>query len=260
MKSLKIGVTLLLLLLIAPVGAAAGGPFGPPEPIVKGAGGLHTGIGYWLQEERYQDGTEQLLRQQQVYSELGYGSPRWEITARIGMADLRMDGAFRSATGATVITSRQDFREHGKFVGTLGAKGFYPFNAFLGVGAFLQGSYAFSDFTDSFAGTRGGAPFVAEMRVKNLWDVNAGLGLQATLPAGVRLYLGPYLRHSEWKAWTSRDVAGVALAAGETRLKNRTSLGGYGGIAVPLAKGFRLDLEGQYGERLSAGAAVVYLY
>lgn len=260
MKSLKISVTLLLLLLIVPAGAAAGGPFGPPEPTVKGTGGLHTGIGYWLQEERYENGTEQLLRQQQVYSELGYGSQRWEITARIGAADLRMGEAFHSATGTTVVTSRQDFEEHWKFVGTLGAKGFYPFNATFGVGAFLQGSYAFSDFTDSFAGTRSGTPFVAELRVKNLWDVNVGLGLQATLPAGVRLYLGPYLRYSECKAWSSQNVAGIALASGETTLKNRTAFGGYGGIAVPLAKGFRLNLEGQYGERLSAGAAVVYLY
>lgn len=261
MKSLKRSVLFLLIVLLSPAGAAASGPFGPPEPIVKGAGGLHTGIGYWLQEDRYRNGTEQLFRQNQVYSEVGYGSGRgWEITARIGMADLKLADAFRSSSAATVVTSRQDFQEHWKFVGTLGAKGFYPLTGTFGVGAFLQGSYAFSDFTDTVAGTRNGAPFLAELRVKNLWDVNAGLGLQATVAAGIKLYLGPYLRHSECKAWTSRDVVGIALASGETTLRNKTAWGGYGGIEVPLAKGFRLNLEGQQGDRLSAGAAVVYVY
>jgi len=260
MKSLKPLVPFLFLLLLIPVGAIAGGPFGPPEPTVKGAGSLHTGIGYWLQEERYQNGTEQLFRQNQIYSEVGYGSRNWEITGRIGVSDLKLGDAFRSSTAATAISSRADFEEHWKFFGTLGVKGFYPVNATFGLGAFLQGSYAFSDFTDSFAGTRGGAPFVAELRLKNLWDVNAGLGLQATVFNGAKLYLGPYLRHSEFRVWSSRDVAGIALTAGETTLKNRTAFGGYTGIEVPLGKGFRLALEGQYSERLSAGAAVVYTY
>jgi hypothetical protein len=260
MKSFKPLVSFLFLLLMVPVGAIAGGPFGPPEPIVKGTGGLHTGIGYWLQEERYQNGTEQLFRQNQIYSEAGYGSRRWEITGRIGMADLKLGDAFRSSAATTVISSRANFEEHWKFFGTLGVKAFYPVNATFGLGAFLQGSYAFSDFTDSFAGTRDGTPFVAELRVKNLWDVNAGLGLQATVFNGTKLYGGPYLRHSEGKVWSSRDVAGIALAAGETTLKNRTAFGGYAGVEAPLGKGFRLTLEGQYGERLSAGAAIVYVY
>jgi hypothetical protein len=86
------------------------------------------------------------------------------------------------------------------------------------------------------------------------------MGFQATVPYGIKMYIGPYVHYSELKVSPSADVAGIALASGETTMKNKTVLGGFAGIEVPLAKGFRLNLEGQYTERLSAGAAVLYVY
>jgi opacity protein-like surface antigen len=259
MKSLKLIVMLLFVLLTAPERGAAAGPFGPPQPIAREAKGLHTGIGYWFHEDRYADGGEQVTHQNQVYSELGYGSSTgWGITARVGMSDLRLIDAFNSSTAATV-TSKRDFAEHWKFFSTLGAKGFYPFNKTFGMGAFIQGTYYFSDFTDDLSGTQGGAPFLLEMRVKNLWDVHLGIGFQFTVPDDIKLYLGPLVTYSEFKVSPSAGVAGVT-SAGETVMKNKTGFGGYAGIEVPLAKGFRLDLEGQYAERLSGGVAVIYVY
>ncbi len=260
MKIIKIIVIIVYVILIAPGRAAAGGPFGPPQPIAKEAGGLHTGIGYWFHEDTYKNGTEQVTRQNQVYSELGYGSRNgWEITARVGMSDLKLIDAFSSSTASTA-TSKKDFEENGKFFSTVGAKGFYPFNKTFGMGAFIQGTYYFSDFTDPVSGTRNGAPFSAELRVKNLWDVNFGMGFQATVPYDIKMYIGPYVHYSELKVSPSADVAGVAFASGETTMKNKTGFGGFTGIEVPLAKGFRLNLEGQYAERLSVGAAVIYVY
>ena len=260
MKIIKIIVIIVFVILIAAERAAAGGPFGPPQPIAKEAAGIHTGIGYWFQEDTYKNGVEQVTRQNQVYSELGYGSPNsWEITARVGMSDLKLLDGFSSSSAAT-ITSKQDFEEHGKLFSTLEAKGFYPFNNTFGMGAFIQGSYYFSDFTDPVSGTRNGVPFLVELRVKNLWDVNFGMGFQATVPYGIKMYIGPYAHYSELKVSPSADVAGVALASGESTMKNKTVLGVFTGIEVPLGKGFRLNLEGQYTERLSAGAAVLYVY
>jgi hypothetical protein len=260
MKTIKVSAMILFVILTAPGGADAVGPFGSPQPIVREAAGIHTGIGYWLHEDTYKNGTEQVTRQNQVYSELGYGSRKgWEITARVGMSDLKLINAFSSSTAATA-TSKTDFEEHGKFFSTVGTKGFYPFNNTIGIGAFLQGSYYFSDFTDSVSGTRNGVPFSAELRIKNLWDVNFGMGFQAIVPYGIKMYIGPYLHYSEFKVSPSGDVAGVALASGETTMKNKTGLGGFAGIEVPLAKGFRLNMEGQYAERLSVGAAVIYVY
>jgi hypothetical protein len=259
MKSLNVIVMIAFVVLLAPV-SAAGGPFGPPQPIVKGAGGLHTGIGYWFHEDKYINDMELVTGQNQIYSELGYGSGSgWEVTARVGRSDLKMVDAFSPATASTA-TSQKDFEENGKFFGELGAKGFYPVNRIFGVGAFVQGTYYFSDFTDTVSGTRNGIPFSAGLRVKNLWDVNFGMGLQATVPGDIKMYIGPYLHYSEFKVSPSADAAGLVLASGETLLRNKTGLGGFAGIEVPLAKGFRLNLEGQYTERLSAGVAVIYLY
>ena len=175
---------------------------------------MHTGIGYWFHEDKYKNGTEQVTRQNQVYSELGYGSRNgWEITARVGMSDLKLIDAFSSSTASTA-TSKKDFEEHGKFFGTLGAKGFYPFNKTFGMGAFIQGTYYFSDFTDTVSGTRNGVPFSAELRVKNLWDVNFGMGFQVTVPHDIKLYIGPYVHYSEFKVSPSADVAGLASGIG----------------------------------------------
>lgn len=260
MKSLPVIVIIVFVILSAPGRAPAGGPFGPPQPIVKEAGGYHTGIGYWFHEDKYKNGTEQVTRQNQVYSELGYGSQNsWEITARVGLSDLKLIDAFRSSSASTV-TSKKDFEGDGKFFSTVGTKGYYPFNKTFGLGAFVQGTYTFGDFTDSVSGTRNGVPFSVELEVKNLWDVNFGLGFQATVPYGIKMYLGPYVYYSEFKASSSADVAGLAFASRETTMKNKTGFGGFTGIEVPLGKGFRLNLEGQYTERLSVGAAVVYAY
>jgi hypothetical protein len=240
--------------------AVAGGLFGAPQSVAKDAGGLHTGIGYWYQEDKYTAGTDYVTRQKQLYSEVGYGTKNyWDIYVRVGISDLTVADAFSSTNPAT-ITFKNDFEENRNYFGTFGTKGFYPFSKTFGMGAFVQGTYYFRDFTDDVSGTRSGAPFTVELRMKNLWEVNFGIGWQATVFNGIKMYLGPYIYYSEAKASPATNVTGLALASGETTIKNRTSLGGFTGIDVPLAKGFRLNIEGQYAAMASAGAAVTYSY
>jgi hypothetical protein len=259
-KSLKVIVIFVFILLIAQGRAVAGGPFGPPQPISKEAGGLHTGIGYWYHEDKYRNGAEYVTRQNQVYSEVGYGAKDyWDFYARVGISDLKVSGAFGSTNAAT-IPSENDFEENMDYFGALGAKGFYPFTKTFGIGAFVQGTYYFRDFTDDVSGTRNGTPFTVELKMKNLWDVNFGIGFQATAPCGIKMYLGPYVYYSEANVSSSMNITGLALVAGDTTIKSKTNLGEFAGIEVPLAKGFRLNLEGQFTERLSAGAAIIYVY
>jgi hypothetical protein len=260
MKSLKSIAIFVFVLLIVQGREAAGGPFGPSQPIVRESAGLHTAVGYWFHEDRYQNDTEHVIRQNQVYSEAGYGFLHdWEIYGRVGLSDLKVIDAF-SPTTASTTTSKNDFNENGKVFGTLGAKGFYPFNETFGMGAQIQATYYFSDFTDTISGTRNGVPFSGELGVKSLWDVNLGLGLQATVPYGIKMYIGPFFYYSEAKVSSSDIVAGLAFEPGETTIKNKTGVGGFSGIEVPLAKGFRLNIEGQYAERLSVGTAITYAY
>ena len=252
-------ISLFIFLSIGGV-AAASGLFGPPQSVAKDTGGLHTGIGYWYHEDKYKNGADYVTRQNQLYSEVGYGTKNyWDIFVRVGITDLNVAGAFNS-TSATTITGKNDFEENTNYFGAFGTKGYYPFDKKFGIGAFIQGTYYFRTFTDDLSGTSSGVPFIAELRVKNLWDVNFGIGFQAAVPYGIKMYLGPYVYYSEAKVSPSTHVTGLALASGEMTIKNKTSFGGFTGIEVPLAKGFRLNIEGQYSERLSAGAAVTYSY
>jgi hypothetical protein len=127
-KNIRLILMVAFIFLLAMGTAAAGGPFGPLQPVIKGAEGLHTGVGYWFHEDRYQNGADLLIRQNQIYSELGYGSQKgWEVYGRIGVSDLNGIDAFRSAD-ASMTATKNDFQEGWKFFGTLGAKGFYPFS------------------------------------------------------------------------------------------------------------------------------------
>jgi len=259
MKGLKVIAISAFIIITVNRTAAAGGLFGPPQTVSKEAGGLHTGIGYERQEDQYKNGTEHVTRQNQVYSRLGYGVQNWEIYGRIGVSDLKISDAF-SSTQASTTTSKNDFEDNWKFFGTLGAKGFYPFNKTFGIGAFMQGSYYFSDFTDKVSGTHDGAPFTTELKVKNLWDVNFGLGFQATVPYGIKLYIGPYGYYSKAKVSLSANIPGLNSDTGNVRVHNKTNVGGFTGVDVPLAKGFYLNVEGQYSERFSVGVAATYSY
>jgi hypothetical protein len=254
------GVLISALILFSLNGtAAAGGLFGPPQSIAREGEGLHTGIGYDYRQDQYRDGGKYVFRQNQVYSELGYGTRTWDLYGRIGVSDLRILDAFRPVQPATT-SSKDDFSDYGKFFGTLGGKVFHPFDSTFGIGAFLQGSYYFRDFADGVAGTQNGSGFAATLTVKNLWDVNFGVGLQARVLNEIKLYLGPYVYYSEAKISPSANIPGLPFSAGDARVHNRTPIGGFSGIDVPLAKGFHLNVEGQYSQRFSVGAAITYSY
>jgi hypothetical protein len=254
------GILIPAVILFAGNGtAAAGGLFGPPQPVSKEAGGLHTGIGYGYLEDQYRNDTDHTIRKNQVYSEVGYGVDHWGVYGRIGVSDLNILDAFRS-TQASTSSSKNDLKDDWKFFGTLGGQGFYPFNRTFGIGAFLQGSYYFQDFTDGTSGTNNGARFTTELKVKNLWDVNFGIGIQATVPNEIKLYVGPYLYCSRTRIAPSVNMPGLPFSSGEITIHNKTNIGGFSGIDVPLARGFHLVAEGQYSERFSVGTAVTYSY
>ncbi|PKN19346.1 MAG: hypothetical protein CVU71_07500 [Deltaproteobacteria bacterium HGW-Deltaproteobacteria-6] len=258
-KFILIAISALLILTVNPV-AMAGGLFGPPQTISKEAGGLNTAVGYRYHEDTFKGDTEHVVRQNQIYSQAAYGSAdRWEIYGRIGLSDLKMFDAFTS-TDASTATYKNNFEENWKLFGTLGAKGFYPFNGIFGIGAFIQGSYHFSSYTDEFVGVRNAVPFVADLNIKNFWDVNFGLGLQATVPYGIKLYAGPYVYYARADATLSSAIPGIQSGNQDVLWKNKSIAGGFCGVDIPLTRGFRLNIEGQYTDRFSVGSAITYTY
>ncbi len=249
----------ILVHTLCAIGSAAG-PFGPPESVPIKEGGLQTAFGYWYNEDKYANGTDHVVRQNQLYSELGYGfAHSLEIYGRIGVADLKILNAFSSSDVSTT-TAKNDFSDNWQLFGTLGAKGFYPIDNIFGIGTFIQGTYSFSDFSDSIAGARNGAAFASTTKVENPWDINFGVGFQAAIPAGVKLYAGPYIYYAEAKVSSSPNVPGVVLPAADATLKNKLNVGGFAGIDVPIGKGFHMNLEGQCAERFSGGVAVTLVY
>lgn len=250
--------TLLIFTINAP--ALAAGLFGAPQTASKEAGGLNTAIGYWYHEDTYKNGADFTIRQNEIYSQAAYGANNiWEIYARLGVSDLKVFDAF-SSTDASSTTNKNDFEENWKFFGTLGAKGFYPINKTFGIGAFIQGTSYFSNFTDDVAGTSGGKPFTTDLKVRNLWDVNFGIGFQATIPHGIKLYAGPYIYYSAAKVSLAATIPGLEYAAGNVSIENKSIACGFAGIDIPLVKGFRLNVEAQYSDRFSSGAAISYTF
>jgi hypothetical protein len=261
-KNLKlIVISFLLMLFIIPGTAVSSGLFGPPQPVSREEGGLNTAIGYGYHVDKFEhDSDSYTIRQNQVYSQVAYGARHiWEVYGRIGMADLEIDDAYRP-TAASITSSRDDFEENEKFFGALGAKAFYPFNSAFGIGAFIQGYYSFDNFTDEISGIQNGTLYRTELKVKELWDVRTGFGLQAKTHCGVVFYIGPYVYYSEAKISPSRKIPGLGLASENATMKNKTEVGGYAGMQVPLGKGFSLNVEGQYSERFSIAAAITYTY
>lgn len=169
-----------------------------------------------------------------------------------------MSGAFISTDTAT-STTKTDFAENWKFFGTLGAKAFLPLSGIFGIGAFVQGTYHLSNYTDNVFGVHNGAPFEAELRVKNLWDVHGGIGLQATV-RNIKLYGGPYVYYSEAALVLTPTIPGILFGEERVSVHNKSQAGGFFGIDVPLAKGFHLNLEAQIADRFSVGSAVSYTY
>jgi hypothetical protein len=258
-NSIIIAISALMIMSALSI-ASAGGPFGPPQTVSRQGGGLNTAIGNWYHEDTYVNGSDHIIRQNEIYSQVAYGAENiWEIYGRVGIADMKVSDAFRS-TSATTATFKNDFAENGKFTGTLGAKGFYPFNKIFGIGAYLQGTLYFSNFSDDIAGRNNGTPFTTDLKVSNLWDVNLGIGFQAAVPLDIKLYMGPYVYYSEGRAHLAANIAGLDYAGGNVLIRNKTNGGGFAGLDIPLPFGFRLNVEGQYSDRLSAGASVSYVY
>ena len=260
MNNFKIFTLAVLIILAFNTLALASGLFGPPQTVSKEAGGLNTTIGYFYHEDTFKNDTDHLIRQNSIYSQVGYGANNmWEIYGRIGVSDLKIFDCF-NPTDALTTTTKLDFEENWKFFGTLGAKGFYPVNKIFGIGAFIQGTYHFSSYTDSVTGTDNGKPYVADLKIKNLWDINAGIGFQLTAPRDIKLYAGPYVYYSEAKASLDSNIPGLEYAAGNVSIRNKSIAGGFAGVDIPLFKGFHLNVEGQYADRFSAGVAISYTY
>ena len=260
MKKQLTGIIFVFLLMVFHTHVHAGGMFGPPQTLSSTTGGLNTAIGFRYYTDTYKNHIHYKVRQNIIYSHAAWGKAGiWEIYARLAAAEMKMFDVFRF--GSTVYgNGENDFRDTWQFMGTAGAKVFYPVNSFFGAGLFVQGNFNPGKYSDETPLLYNGSPLVADLKIKNLWDINFGGGLQLTLPYDIRAYAGPFVYLARADVRSSLNVPGLLFGTEKTVLKNRSPVGGYFGADIPLIRGFRLNIEGQYTDSFSAGAAIAYIY
>lgn len=249
---MKFRFALSLLLVLGTSGAAFAGQFGPAAPAAR-SGEISQEIGYfrsvaeWTTDEPgFTDG---VMTMNQAYLQAGYGlAGGWEGYLRLGGSDLQQENAF-AVDDSEMKDSVAPFL-------TVGARCLLYDGKVFDVGMFLQGTY-FAPFEDSKTALVGGTIFQEELELKNLWDINLGLALQANIGKLV-VYAGPLAYHGGGRL-EAKVVAGGISDSSAATYEERGNVGAVAGLNLRLARNFNLSLEGQYKSRLSAGGAVTYL-
>jgi len=258
----KVVVVAMFLVFFVAVATAHAGQFGPPEPTAKD-GRLALGVGYFYSESKWSTSarnfTDVVAKQNQAYLQASYGFLKnFEGYARLGGANVKLSDAF-------TFNSPQDFNDSFKPFGTVGVKGVFNITSRLGIGPFVQGTL-FSDYSDQKAGivtvSDFDLPVSLDIKVKRPWEVDIGLALQTKISKTI-LYAGPFLY------WTGADADGTAKVSfgGRTRnvsasatYREKNNIGGFVGLSLPTVKGLSFNLEGQFKNRISAGAALNYAF
>jgi uncharacterized repeat protein (TIGR03803 family) len=251
-KSLLV-IFLLLLLCAPPVYA---GSYGPTEPVGK----LSLGVGYDYDQQNFKTGTftvngtrvaldDFTLRSNQAYLQGTYSFIKnWEVYMRLG------------ATNARSVNA--DFTDNtARFFGAAGIRGVFFTKDDFSLGGFARYTY-FSDWKGSIVlGAGPAATNTYYIDIKNPWNVDVGISGEYKIKS-FTLYGGPVLYWS--RATLDANLAGVAggnvilQGSGSSSLTEKSNIGGFFGVRVPLANKLFLTVETQYKERFSVGGAVVY--
>lgn len=228
MRHLKVTFMLVGLIVVVFLGTASAGQFGAPEPLAS-SGNISLGIGYFYNSDKLELGSEDYrFSQNQIYLQFSATLEKIEFYIRGGGADFKLENAFPNG----------DFNDNYKLFGTMGVKGMLDINDYLGIGAFAQGSL-FSTYKSQ------------GVEIKDLGEADVGLMLQGKFDK-IRVYAGPFLYWTHAKA--------ESTVSGSSGLNQSNNFGGVAGIRVPIAQGINIEIEGQYRQEFSAGAAISYSF
>ncbi|MBE0596486.1 MAG: hypothetical protein IH614_04385 [Desulfuromonadales bacterium] len=232
-------VLVLVITLLVFATPALAGQFGPATPLVQpGQFALGLGVFSYSDDWDFEAFTTD-ARQTQIFTQATLGLfSRWESYLRLGLADLRVDGAIGGSS----------FRDDYQPYGTVGIKGLFRQGSYLDFGGFAEGSY-FMDYEDS-AGS-------AKLEVDDALAVNAGLIFQMEIE-GALLYAGPFFHYRE-ADFSYRNPGGTPAAFSGTA-ESDSNFGGFLGIRWPVAKDLAIEAEVQLRDKVSAGAAVSFLF
>lgn len=259
-------VAAVVLLLVASVDLLYAGQYGPVEPTAA-VGKVSLGAGYFYSEQGFKSGNFNFggaslyfdsfkLQSNQVYGQLSYGlTKECEAYIRVGAADATIRG--------------ESWGDTSKIYGTFGFRGVFYKQDWLSIGGFLQFNY-YSTYKDSLqlSGVVSGSTVIVreEVKLKNPRDLSIGLAMQAKNNC-FTVYGGPfaYWTKNQAEAQLSSSVAGVgsAGASDTVNLKDKTNVGGFFGVKVPLTKQLSFSAEGQFRDSFaqnSVGGILTYAF
>jgi hypothetical protein len=220
------------LILVAFLGTAYAGHFGAPQPIApENRGSL--GIGYFFHQNTWQskDGnSERDIEQNQIYVQFSAATKYVEGYLRIGGADLKIDD---------VPASGNTFKDDGRVFGTVGARAIIELTPYFGIGPFFQASL-YDNFKDSSSGQ--------PIEFNNPGEIAGGLAFQGKIGRFI-VYAGPYL----YWLYTKDELT-------DTSFESKSNFGGMAGIRITIDKGFSIEAECQYLDKVSAGVQLSYSF
>jgi len=266
MKGLVRIIAVSVLMLFVTSNLVYAGQFGPPEPAAK-EGHVSIGTGYFYHSAKVKvtpeggDEFEDKAKQNRVYLQVGYGFVKnGEIYLRVGSADFKIPEVF---VEEDISWRPPDFKGDFKPFGTIGIKGFFDLSPSFGIGPFFQASL-YSTYKDErgISVPEAGVTITETMRVKNLREVNLGVGLQGKI-GGAILYAGPVAYWTKAKGdWTQTiiDDGFEETESASFKVKEKNNFGGFAGLRLPLTKNLNFEVEGQLKSKFSMGGALTYSF
>ena len=257
------------LVLAATVFVLAGslvvaGEVGPPQPSETSDIPLSVGVGYERHEAVYKPSSSSNLgiigevtaKQERAYLQVAFAlNDMFEVYSRVGGANLNLKNSILDLGTLGPLAGVDSFRAKDssmRFYTTLGAKGMLYEDDNIGVGPYIQASY-FTPYRDRISLAPG---VYGTLRVKDMWDVNAGLSAQARIGSAV-VYGGPMLYASGARVSVSENI----ITPGGSTMRKRfeeegSNIGSFIGARIPLPEGMEVGVEGRYRSAFSMGISL----
>lgn len=248
MRNKKIYIVIGILLFLNP--AAFAGQFGVPANL-REKGGKHKfslETGYYRSQADWVPHSKKwrkaAITQNQIFLQLGFiVTPKLEGYLRIGQADLTETSAF---------LGNEKFHDDFRPFASIGISRIIYENSFFSVAPFFQGSL-YSDYENK--------KFTSALEIyelKNLWEINAGIGVYQKLGI-MTLYGGPFWYRTQ--ALFQKTVSSLKTRTKPfTTFQEQNNIGVFFGWKIPLAAGINLNGEWQYKKRWSFGFSLGKLF
>jgi hypothetical protein len=247
-------VSMVLIFVLCATGAFAGQPIGGPAG--PDPGKLAFSVGYFYSKDKWESNTlngDFKLETNTYFGQVAYGlAPGWDVYLRGGAITAKNTG------------DEFDWKENSGYFGGIGMHGkFYEkkdWNLILGPTANFT---YFSNWKDSITttGVIGNRPMSGrtEVEMKEHYSFDVGLGFQWAPVPYLRFYGGPFY-HYETARLDVDFVAGLDAFSDGSNIHPSKTFGTRFGVRIPFTDQIALQLEGQYRDYFSGGAAIGFSF